>query len=623
MPQDMCPTAVKAAFYQECQSAAFREMQAVEENNDTVLAKVPLGADMYLYDNADTVISGVAKQPVGKFRTMDYQSTANKPLVAGEMSARGCNNAAETFNVNMIDNPNKGCETARCKISTAQGYEIRGSLNRKYEYETPVICVEYLESLSPSTAREYLDQLVSTFQDHGERSYVREIRNMAIANSGANGSVISANDLLLTSGGFCAPPTSRITIHYLKEYAAHLKRIGAIPNNGKLVVSGLEQDYLDALTEHMARRYVNSGLPFAASNIKIEACLFDDTETRMKGNKYYEIDDIRWIVTNDPRYVYFKPAGVTPSGQTLYDIIDIERDIIVEGDAGVFSKPNPDYGKEYIWCDGVKYPTASLLEVLNEKQFSRHNLKEPIDISGRRSLTQNFKMHIVDGAFIDCNDMNKKFKLVAERRYRWRNRWVEYGGFIAYLSSRPCGYTLPRCEKPCDPVTPAPATVQLEGDCGAQPCGDCSTQTPVTGLVSMSPCGTVETLYDGTTRRVRLAVSRTLDSNGAASVTYSLTDGTAINGTHYVDVTNPLGTISWLDGEKGTKYIEIDIINGIAGTDADFSVELGAVSGNIELDECVKTTVLIEMCAPEPLAKKACADPVLVEAKTIEGAPEV
>jgi len=606
---NLCPKKLKAAFYVECQSAAFHQMQEVEELPDTVLNKVPLGANQNIYDNGDTIISGRSRQAPSSFKTIPKNTVANKPLVNGTLSGRDCTDGTAFFDTRILDTSEGACEETACGFSFGQGYRTMGSFDRSYTYKSDVVCVKDLEQLPPARAKEYLQQMVEDFKEHGAISYARDIRNMALVNSAANGSVITANDLTLASGKFYAPPQSRITIHYLKEYREHMVRQGALKRNEMLIVSGPEQDWCDAYSTHMALRYTTGGIPTPA-NFTLNANHFDENEKRMRGQKFYECEGIRWIVDETPARGYFKPNGTTASGQVLYTFVDVEPWVDEVQEAGVMSVPNLDYGKEYAWCEGQKYRIVTLLEVINSKQFSRHNLNEPVDLQGRKSgVSHNFELAILDGHGIDCNEFNDKFRLLARRRYRWRNVRTEYGGFIAYLHARPCGYVLKVCDK--DVVTPAeqPASVITENDCN-ETCGDCSTPSTAKGSLALTPCPGTRTLWNGTTRRLRLRVSRNNGSNGAVGVAYALTAGTAIAGTHYQDMTTPAGTLVWAAGDIADKFIEIDIIGGVNNSDIKFDVTLSTPTGGAILADCRTTTVYIEAHSPATAPCAGCTSPV-------------
>lgn len=597
MSTDLCPDAVQAGFYIACQSAAFEEMQKIEDVPDMILDKVPLKQTMARYDNADTVITGRALQSKGNFRSLPSNSIANKPTVDGTMSAADCSNLTAQYETQVLDIGSGNCTANRCIVTSAQGYRTEGYFDREYEYQSHVLCIKDFETMPENTAREYFEQQVDDFIRHGKESYIQDVRNMAIVNSTANGTVLyeAPDQLNLASGGFFAPPTGRITIHYLMETRLHRVRIGAMGANEKLTVSGPAQDWEDAMIEHQAQRFKH--LPIANANVKLEAMLFDDESGRMKKTSYYEYGNIRWVVDENPTYVWWKPNGVTPSGQVLYEMKEVERWVNQAQEVGVMAVPNPDYGKDHVYCDGIKYPVSVLLEALDSEQFSRHHLKMPIKQKGMEGmvLPYNFEIAVRGESYIPCNEYNEKFFLLARHRYRWRNIRREYGGFIAYRHYRPCGYGIQLCEKSCATGTPAFATVNTENNCPSQDC--CTTPAVDAGLIKLSPCGTVETSYAGSVRKLRLKVERTRGSSGAATVAYSITAGAAISGTHYEDATTGGSPIRWADGEGGVKYIEINIIGGSdeEGTDLDFKVKLLSPTG-ASLADCFETTVVIETC---------------------------
>ena len=98
------------------------------------------------------------------------------------------------------------------------------------------------------------------------------------------------------------------------------------------------------------------------------------------------------------------------------------------------------------------------------------------------------------------------------------------------------------------------------------------------------------TAYLGETHTVEVEVVRSGNHNGAATVDYTFTNGTALNGVHFNGVD---GTINWADGEFGSKAITFEVIGAIDPTSA-FTLELESPTGTVELGSCVELEVTIE-----------------------------
>ena len=95
----------------------------------------------------------------------------------------------------------------------------------------------------------------------------------------------------------------------------------------------------------------------------------------------------------------------------------------------------------------------------------------------------------------------------------------------------------------------------------------------------------------------RIPVRRFLRSSGAVSVDFKLVtcpaDGVDDLATVNADVVDVSGTLSWADGERDTRFIELAIVDdGIAEPTERICVELSNVQGNA-LIESTRTEVLI------------------------------
>jgi subtilisin-like proprotein convertase family protein len=90
---------------------------------------------------------------------------------------------------------------------------------------------------------------------------------------------------------------------------------------------------------------------------------------------------------------------------------------------------------------------------------------------------------------------------------------------------------------------------------------------------------------------IRIYVSRTGGSSGAASVNYATANGWAVAG---VDYSARSGTLNWSDGDSADKHVDVPIINdSTAENDEDFTAALSGASG-ASLGSPSTTTLTIE-----------------------------
>jgi len=121
--------------------------------------------------------------------------------------------------------------------------------------------------------------------------------------------------------------------------------------------------------------------------------------------------------------------------------------------------------------------------------------------------------------------------------------------------------------------------------------------------------GITNYLVDETAAFVTLSVTRSGGFNGAVSVNFATTDGTAIAATNYVP-TN--GVLSWTDGEAAPKLIQIPIQDDeiFSGNQA-FSVRLASPGGGAALGTTTTATVTIleaDLAPPTPPNTPPVAD---------------
>lgn len=125
-------------------------------------------------------------------------------------------------------------------------------------------------------------------------------------------------------------------------------------------------------------------------------------------------------------------------------------------------------------------------------------------------------------------------------------------------------------------------TVKLIGPSGASLGSPASAVVTITEDDPVPPRGTLQFSSSSYSESesagsIRLTVSRTDGSYGAAGINYSTANGTASAGSDY---TSRSGTLTWTDGDAGDKYIDVALLNDTAyeGTEA-FTVNLSGESG--------------------------------------------
>jgi|GEM_PF-2567227 len=117
---------------------------------------------------------------------------------------------------------------------------------------------------------------------------------------------------------------------------------------------------------------------------------------------------------------------------------------------------------------------------------------------------------------------------------------------------------------------------------------------------------------DGT---VTISAVRSGSTIGAASVTISTTDGTATAPTHYTALN---GTLSWADGESGTKSATVTLVdNSVVNADRVFTVSLSEPSPSATVSIAAEDTTAVTVIDDETVITLDMESYVVVEGGTV------
>lgn len=557
----------------------------IKNSDKFILNKIPDGGIVEHDDNNDSIIYGWAEQAPVSYRNVDY---SNKPLVEGEMTGRRPNtNLSAPFTVDINDIPDNACH-GQTEIDFAHGFRRRGFFDREFDAKSPVKCVSELKRFTRTQARDYFDGMQSHFASFGLENFSADLINLSIQQGEANASIMSANGINLTSGGWEAIPQYRVSIFALQEYRAEImmikKGLGQeVSDDWLLEVEMPFQDWVDAVREDQIQRNGSS------SQVQYPVPLFEDTEGNLRKRKSHTYGGIKAYFNEEPVKGYFRPKG-----DGTYAFVRIKPLINAPGEeGGLIMVKNDQYRRDTIVVDGVTYPIIILIPHIDPKSFTRFGKKKPYKPVGGENAGVNYDVRVIDGAYIDCNEMNDKFRLVARHEYRFRAKYPELSGWIAYRASMQTGYTIsvtPRGPLPAAVVNSGPDGYrQQEIDaCTASECAQCDqvvedqtlqcvdAEDADAAILALQPSGAVTAIASATAdRSLRLAVVRTGGLGGAASVAYTTANGTGTAGDDY---TTSAGTLEWAAGETDPKFIDVTILAG-ADDATNFTVTISSPVG--------------------------------------------
>lgn len=527
-----------------------------------ILSKIPDGGVAKRHENHDTIIYGEAFQAPVAYREIDYSARA---LVDGQMTARTETGFTGLFDTDINDFDDNACH-GQTVINYAQGFRERGAKYFTNAFTTPVKCVREFDRLSPRHIRAYFEGMRNQFARYGIDNYAENLTNMVIRYGEANASVIAANRFELTAGGFAAPPVYRMTIDFLQQYRRRIVQVKKslrqpVSDNWLLEVEMPQADWVDAIIEDGKQRNPTG----TVYNTEI----LTDELGKLRGRTYSVYGGIKCYFNEEPIRGYFRLSGTG-----VYRFVRVLPWINEPGEiGGLVSTYNPDYENDVVTVDGQQYNMVTLLLHIDPTSFTRMGLEKPIKPIGEGNDSLNYNVKVIDGAYIDCNEHNDKFKLVGRHEFLLKITRPELSGAIAYRSGRRPGYALavtPRID-----IESATATafeqVFREQDidaCSQANCAQCDQIADgnlqcvdpgagTSAVLTLAGAGAVQVFVPGVNTPVTFEVLRAGGGANVVTVAYATANGTATSGSDY---TATSGTLTWEAGDNSPKRVTIPFL---------------------------------------------------------------
>jgi hypothetical protein len=557
---DACAAFIKA-LHEDKDRITDIVFEKIQESPSFVLNRIPDGGMTNFNDQLDNIEYRAAKQA---FRQYDELNDDPRALVPGAtMNGVDCTGLTNAYPVNSnAYDPNSSCHDEGL-LDFGQGYRIRKSKMFRLAITTPVICAFDFIRMGAAHVDGFFTGMTEAFTDYGMENFEANLQNFVIAYGEANASINSKNEIVLTTGGFNAPPLYRLSIPFLRRYRQYMVREGGLTDEGLLEIETTRQDALDAISADQAQ---------LGSHITVNEQIFNDTRGAYYSQSGVVWNGIKFIFNEMPVRGYFLPGSVTAGGEQLYTFVRVYHWKNEPNEAGGLSwEANHDYDKSYVVCNGVSYPMVSLAFVINAKSFKRYGLGKPSRIKGQNAGT-NFEMIVLDGSFITCNDFNDKFRLAARHMFRFKSIKPQLSGAIAYRHGVPDDYVILPENGAVELPAPAFVGPQEFGPSGVSPCCPAVTGA-VANAINVTPVGgpggtpDLKVVYTGGTASLTISVTRKGDGDGTLTITPTLA----------IVAGQPVGSIGsltpaplvWADKQVGTKKLTIPITDVLAGADAD------------------------------------------------------
>lgn len=577
----------KAALLEQKELITDEVSERMKNSRRIAMSMVPYKGVVDRHVNNSRVVTGEARQAPVAYRA---QNNDTKPLVPGQMQGRNLLGQNGLFDVDINDVDDNACHGS-CIIDFANSYRTLGFYDRDISLSTQIFCVRDLQRLKPNQLTAFYRDMQKAFVRFGFDNFDENLLNDVMLASEANTSILAADNFNLTAGGWAGVPQSRFTIWHAQQWKEEiinrmLSKGWDVPMDWQFTIEIPVEDWIDAVAKDQAVRNP-SGTQYILKYL-------EDAEGPMRGRQSATYGGIKAYFTREPIRGYFLPTG---GGATrfvrVYNWMNVEDDI-----GGLRSVNNPDYNRENITVGGVTYPMVTLIPHIDPRSFQRWNLSKPVKPMGGANMSVNWDVNVIDGAYIDCNDDNDKFKLHGRHEYRFRATDPEVSGFMAYRHSRRAGYTLAVSEGA--PLS-TPATTALPqtigqcnpDDCSTLSCASCGQvpdqnlqcvdpDTAPAGVLALRPGGTTNNVvFLGSAFTVPMTVERTGDPSSAATVNYAITAGTATAGT---DFTAATGTLEWAAGDTQPKTFNVAILatfaEAVAGTPDTVNVAISSPTGD-------------------------------------------
>ena len=584
------PSAIVAALHEQGELISDIVRQEIEDSPNLALRLIADGGVVRRSENSGSVIYGEAKQASVAYKQVDHKArpiTAASPI--GQFPGKLKNNSAQGLFNNYQNEIDDNACNGQFTIDFAQGFKLRGYQDYELALDTPVKCSRELDRMGEAHIRGYFNGVKNQFTRWGTNNFSDNLLNLVIQNGEANASVIAANQFNVTSGGFQGPPKYRMSIHFLQDYRDYIvaTKMGngmKVSEDFMLEVEMPRADWKDAvLKDQLIRNPAGT-----VYNNEV----FKDSEGPLRGREFDVYGGIKCYFNERPIRGYFKQNG-TVGGKATFSFVRVYEWINVLGEVGgLVSGVNHQYRADSILVDGVRYDMCTLIPHVDPLSFKRHGLLKPIKPIGESNSGVNYEVKVIDGANLEGNNFNDKFKLAARHEFRFVSKYPELSGFIAYRHGQRLGYVLDvtaRNYVADKSLVAFPENYRsIEADLASQAeCAQCgkvalsdgtcvAPESVVSDVLSINPSGAQISPFSLSAAKpytVTLAVNRKGKAGQICSVNYATT-GTNVGPT-FTPIT---GTLVWEADDLDPKFIVVSILGTTVATD-NLTVTLSAPVG--------------------------------------------
>lgn len=566
MTPDACTDLFLSALHEDKERINQIVHEKIVESPSIAINRIKDGGMTNFNDNLDEIQYRTAKQA---FKSYTELNDDPRDKVAGAMTGVNCTGASGSFTTTVNEKDANACHDS-CLLDFGQGYRIRRSKIFRLAVTTPIVCAFDYIRMGKAHVEGYFKGMTEAFTEYGMENFEANLLNFVITYGEANASVNSKNEIVLTTGGFNAPPLYRLSIPFLRRYRQYMIREGGVTETGLLEIETTRQDALDAIQKDIEVR--------GGSSHQVVVQPFEDLRGAYYSKEGVIYDGIKFIFNELPVRGYFMPSE---GGYTFVRVYHWTNSVNEEG--GLSWEANHDYDKAYIVCNGFTYRMVTLAFVINAQSFMRFGLGKPMRTHGENAGA-NYEMLVLDKSYIECNDFNDKFRLAARHMFRFKVVKPELSGAIAYIHDVPDDYVVEPVTHEVELPDEAFSTAQQFEACDNTGC--CPDNPAVDGLLILRPSGTVETVWTPDNTTVTLSVERTGSGVGAVNGVVTPTGITDVGAE----------TAVFADGEVGIKTVTFTIAQADAGvaTGAFTLTKTGAGAAVVDATQDVATLTVTD-----------------------------
>lgn len=598
----VCRRIISSFFHQRPNITKQMEERLAASKN-WVTSKIPYKGVVSQYDNSDDVRLRTAKQPFQHYRAIPSGPAA---LTEGTLPGRDCTGNAAMMPA-LVDTTLLNACNGIAEWNFAHGFALRTSQDMRFGYRSPTFCIEQYAQQGPEMVKAFFRAVREEFTKYGPDNFEQELRYLVVKNGESNASLTGSTGYFdVTTNGWVAPPTKKISIPFLDRYRQYMMGVedGMVQKETDMLEIEIpRRDWFAAVADHILR----TGGPA----ISMEQRFYTDERSQYYGKAFHEYLNIRAVFNDEPTRGYFRAAGTGYEFVEIYPWRNVRGETIqgaVDG-GGLVAERNPDYWKNSIVCNGVTYPVVTIAWVLSPQAFERYGLSQSVAPAGVNPLGNNFEVAVEEPS-IECNYYHNQFFLVSQHKARFKILKPALAGAIVYLGEEqiimydrvPCAdesaATVSESAAIYDPLfTPPPDSCEM-ANCDVCDDGKVANSqglcvADADGTLELEPCGTVEVvvLSEDDPGDLVVRVNRLGNLKDAAGVSYATADGTALDNTHY-DGTS--GSLSWAAGEGGYKDITIPLLLADAADVKQFTLTISSATGGASLGACTILTVQIQ-----------------------------